>query len=497
MSEDKTSEFLRTVESSARSILRKNNERNQQSNTTSLENEALDSNNGSTVHPKLKASPFYNAWEGWDKSRQKEMAAEDGLDVATEHCIRSSIPSRTMGQGKGKGRSSLARKAMEKQKAASDGLILDSSALRKRFRCDERLVHDNQRDGDCNEALESTDGEESEHPIQALLSQHVASMTARVHQMTKKNLSTMSSIVSDTHKKALEKERLQALPSIDKEVMHDGCSDHPLREGRDDKQVEACDLLPDDAKEYRGTNQPFDDASYEVSKPILKESNRVIPSLTPESWPLVVLEEIVNPIGNATSYLSIHRIQTTTGEGPSQTHCWILDFYNHKYQSEKRYILYDDEMASLITSMPNVESDNRCDEDEQSDDGVLVHEESTSRTIHGTSFNGNCVVRIQKSGMKLTATISFSLEQSELHETTIELKLCLPIYEIIAGLNLHHLCKTFDARFWLSGDNGDRVWKKLVSQIEVVMHKRVSKNGQLKMSTHILGVALTDSNFVS
>ena len=428
-------------------------------------------------------------------------------------------------------------------------LVMDSSVLRKRFRCDERLgvidhetiVNENcdlrtiRNDGDISCNRQHADGAKAaksasvtrnskaepcadttspDHPIEVLITEHVKVMRSSIDRMTKRRLSTKSSDVLKCHLDTLQKEKderkLRMMEEIEEmksklDENESGCEDGqniPIENGhrhRDTKDAVDQSLAA-------GSDQSVP-ISRSTRRATLKESSRIIPGVPPERWNLVVMERISEACHLSISRIHVAHSQKQTHyssplddegeEASEEEHCWTFDFHDRMYQHLERYVLDDDDMLSLVNLIAPIplpiplpipiSRNNDGNLQVESSDGVLVYQDSISRLVRGRDVVGDCYVRIHTSRAHesvMVATLSIHFPQSagdggggggddqgEQHEISVDPRFCLnvPIYEIVAILNLHYLCKTIDCAFWLSPGNGERVWGKLIEKIDVVV----------------------------
>ena len=428
-----------------------------------------------------------------------------------------------------------------------DKLVMDSSVLRKRFRCDERLgvidhetiVNENcdlrtiRNDGDisCNrqhvdsaKAAKNTsatrtskaepcaDITSSDHPIEALITEHVKVMRSSIDRMTKRRLSTKSSDVLKYHLDTLQKEKDESKLRMIKEIEEMKSKLDENESGCEDGQ----NIPIENGHRHRDTKDAVDQslaAGSDQSVPIsrstrratLKKSSRIIPGVPPERWNLVVMERISEACHLSISRIHVAHLQNQThysspsdegGEGASEEeHCWTFDFHDRMYQHLERYVLDDDDILSLVNLIAPIPlpiplpipipRNNDGNRQVESSDGVLVYQDIISRLVRGRDVVGDCYVRIHTSRAHesvMVATLSIHIPRStgdggggdgqgEQHEISVDPTFCLnvPIYEIVAILNLQYLCKTLDCAFWLSPGNGEHVWGKLIEKIDVVV----------------------------
>ena len=81
---------------------------------------------------------------------------------------------------------------------------------------------------------------------------------------------------------------------------------------------------------------------------------------------------------------------------------------------------------------------------------------------------GDYIVRNCRSGRKVEAILSIHLHHGF---SPLSGDLVVPVYEIIAILNLYYHCKALDTRFWMSPGNGD-IWEKLFDKIDLLIPDR-------------------------
>ena len=475
--EDESPDFLRNVESSARRILRKHNAI--RSGKTILKT--------SDPQQMIKASPFYEPRKERNPNRHKKLSVEDINTQASELHIHSKLSSNKIPvvynrrrKNNKKNNACTPAKGLKKRECSReswrlDDIILDSSTLRNRFRSDQRPVCENQDGG-------AQGGDNLiEHPIRILITKHVDSITATFNQMTKKMLSSMSSKVAEARVRDLLDRREERISSeILEQSKDDGDIDGILKNECATQESKVSDLDGSVCHEDFGFDNNNDSfVSCGTQKSSLNTSNRVIPSVPPEIWPLVVFEHLGKASYANSSYVSIHRLRSRV-ESEKEAY-WTLDLYDHMYQIVQRYILYDNEMDSLA-ALFSLADNNMNSSSQDLCNGALVHEEKIKRVDCNNHEDIYSVkVHVCTSDEMWMAIIYICLQGERDDQWDSEAKIHLPIHEVIALLHLHCLCNTSNAPFWHSTKNGDLVWKRLINNINV--EKSIKVRGESQIQT--------------
>lgn len=422
----KSSDFLSNLEYSARKILQRNND----IRTGKTDGKESISNESDALR-KMNKSPFLSSPDLIQKRSGKSKCSD--TKSSSVYRIRSALP-RNNGWNYGKSASSK----FDKDRENAQKLGLDSSALRKRFRCDLEIF-----DEEGNTSKEK-------HPIRILMTEHLISMTAKVDQMTRKRLSSLSSAVAKDQIESLEK----SVVSMTTEASN------LTRSEKDENSLNLYyenNASPADAQKRTGSGLDF-----KTKKSILKESDRAMPPVPPECWDFVVLESIDDE-----TFLSISRIRALDSEYLEKDHYWIFNIRDTMYRSIERFVLLDDEMVLLVNSL-HITGMKDGQPGQRFDESAVVHEQKITRAVDGMNLVGDYIVRNCRSGRKVEAILSIHLHHGF---SPLSGDLVVPVYEIIAILNLYYHCKALDTRFWMSPGNGD-IWEKLFDKIDLLIPDR-------------------------
>ncbi len=145
------------------------------------------------------------------------------------------------------------------------------------------------------------------------------------------------------------------------------------------------------------------------------------------------------------------------------------------------------EVSSLLTLINDDISDKiMIDASNTTKRMNTVYEAKVERSVEGIEYEGTGRITVHVDEGKIHADISLQLhlplakeqEIKEVEQAMMEFNISLQVYEIIAGLGLHHLCKIHDVDFWLSDcrKESEFVWVPLLNAMIIVIENEVSKN---------------------
>ena len=449
---DEMSQFLTNVEESARSILRKNNaiERNEvrcEGKEVSLRSKPR------RRHDKLEASPLFKSSISNQKSGRGGCGSlEEGNHLGT-HGLKNT----------GWNRKSLVGKA---PRSKPNGAMLDAATLRKRFRCDEYLIFPSKGNGCHTESRPAS--VRKDHPIQYLISQHVATIASKFDAMTQKRLLSMWAELRQSHLNELHQGRM---PCWNKSVAEED-NKRVIKENRCNGNNE---IKVDVEVSLNRRLEGLQDSTCKHSR-VLVESKRLLPIAPPKRWTIVAREKINSYSEAGDCRISIHR---TSGK---DIHCWIVELL-YSNNSKERYILYDDEITYLVTSLSPFDAADFQVCNVKHDAYTLVHHEIIDIGDTGNGDGGSSLtdidarIYIRQRDSILVAILSVQVVGGD-EDNSCPCPLAqilIPIYEIISVLELYHLFEALDTEFWTSKSvEALYIWKKLIRSIEITFDLKVS-----------------------
>ena len=444
---DETSQFLDNVEASARSILRKNNAIGR--DEVRCEAKIPFPSKSRRIRDKLEASPLYNC----NTSKKVSIRGESG----SSQCNLLRMQPMKI---KGSNRKSLVGKS---SRSRPNDVILDVATLRNCFRCDEYLIFSSGGDGGHAKSRPSVG--RKDHPIQFLISQHVATIAAKFDVMTQKRLSSMRAELTQSHLNELHQRRMQcwnnSVAKLDDEpvIKVEMCDD---KDGAKTEIKVSLDSIPDGSQ---------DSARRDLGVTLVK-SKRLVPTVPPERWTIVARERIRNYSEAGDCRLFISRI------GDKDAHCWIIELLD-RHECKDRYILYDDEINYLVSSLPQFNADDFPVED-VNNACTLVHNEimeiGDTGDVDGdtTRTSIDARIHIDQRGSILEAVLSVQIVGGVEGNRCPLAEVRIPIYGIIAAFELHHLFEALDTAFWTSKSNETFfIWKKLIRSIDITFDLEV------------------------
>jgi hypothetical protein len=424
---DETSQFLSRIEESARSILRKNN--------------AIGGNE--VLSPKCNSN----------LSRNESMCGKSS-DEEFNARLRPF----------GSNRKTSRKKALSKTKP--EEVILDVATLRKYFRCDEYLILS--KGGATSNANKRAPrpfgGERKDHTIQYLIASHVAAIAAKFDAMTQKRLVSMRVEVRDGFLNEMVQERIQCGEKIVKD--DEWAEKLQNKDARDGSKADMVETGQRIGKVSKGALVSSVSEEHSAVLQLVK-SKRLVPIVPPPCWTIVARESISNYSEIDNCRLFIHRID---GKG---VHCWTIELFDRN-ECKESYILYDNEITSLVSSLSRfIPDDMFIEEDFKSNNGILVHQEMI-KIIGESDSNADARIHVHQRGLFLLAVLSFQIAGDESGNDRISAELSIPIYEVIAMLGLHQLFEALNAEFWTSSSNEVHyIWRKLICRIDVEINLEV------------------------
>jgi len=457
---DETSQFLSRIEESARSILRKNNAIGGNEVLSRCEQESGIDTCGATYsksqrilfNTKLGSNPLYKC--NLNVSMKESMRGRS-LDEESNLRLHPFGPSRK----------TLMKKALSKTKP--EEVIADVKTLRKCFRCDEYLIFSKGDASNTNKgALRTSGGKRNkDHTIQYLIANHVAAIAAKVDLMTQKGFLSMRAKLRDGFLNEMVKERMQRGEKIVKDgEWAEKLQNHHTRDGSKADMVGTGPRIDKALKEALVSSVREEDSAVELVK-----SKRLVPVAPPSYCTIVARESISNYSEVDNCRLFIHRI------GGKGVHCWTIELFD-RTECKESYILYDNEITSLVSSLSRfIPDDILIEEDFKSNNGILVHQEMI-KIVGKSDLNADARIHVHQRGLFLVAVLSFQIVEDESGNGGLSVELSIPIYEVIAMLGLHQLFEALDAEFWTSSSNeAHYIWRKLICRIDVEIDLEVRK----------------------
>lgn len=442
---DETSQFLSRIEESARSILRKNNaiggnevlstKCEQESGATCLKSQSI-------IFNKLGSNPLYKCNLNLSRKESMRRSSDEEFNLRLHPF--------------GPNRKTLRKKSLSKTKP--EEVILDVATLRKCFRCDEYLIFSNGDASNTNKgAHRSFGGERKDHTIQYLIANHVAAIAAKFDVMTQKRLVLMRAEVRYGFLNEMVQERMQCGEKIVKDdEWAEKLQNHHTRDGSKADMVGKGPRIDKASKGSLVLSVREKDSAVELVK-----SKRLVPRVPPSCWTIVARESISNYSEVDNCRLFIHRI------GGKGVHCWTIELFD-RTECKESYILYDNEITSLVSSLSRfIPDDILIEEDFKSKNGILVHQEMI-KIVGKSNVNADARIHVHQRGLFLLAVLSFQIVEDESSNDGLSAELSIPIYEVIAMLGLHQLFEALDAEFWTSSSNEVQcIWRKLICRIVV------------------------------
>ncbi len=572
--QQRTADFIRDVELSAKKILRddhsskykiqtqKHSSKKTSSSSSSSSATTTTKNTNPTavaatmshkelLHHKLKGSPFYEAWEEWNKSKNMKKQAildngssgsssnyhyngnddnnyddDNGMFVNGASNKHNSIKA-YIGQGH-----SRTKQLSHSQNRFDMKEHLTIKSLRKRFRCDQDLELEDERNykmapsaaavvvGKESREQQLKDKEENghngedeggrgdtlsqQHPLEEYLFRHVNTIRSRMKVMTQKRIESMPHIKDIQSCWDINKVGLRQGGSMKKgmseggddeegakdeerssELQGDNCQlqsvplhkatqayvnfDCTKKEGEDSDVATCTDSL---------TTSPLNNEIYSemhINEHGIDNYEESSIKIIPECWPFLIEEDLFDGELKVSIHLMRSRknnedessTTTTSTRDDHQYEYWVIDFYNKQFQKLNTFMLLEDELEEFIRRInlserslsPKIE----CQK--------IVHIQEIRKNVGGFKFDGKYSVTIRFNEHRdIVASIQIKFHDIESQYGTtrnMPIESTYPVYEIVARLDLFHICKACDLKFWTAEQNGKIIWERLFGIVHV------------------------------
>ncbi len=466
-----------------------------------------------TLHRKLKDSPFYESWEEWNKSKRNTISANNNnTNTMEDHGL---FAKRIMGGNKSINSNVSHRiKPLKKYKESSScetderfdmKTQLHANALRKRYRCDQALMDVKSDDNDAetddkagdDKVTQSHNKESSghgqiqsndpvkvqaHHPLYESLLNHINAVSGRIRLMAKKRFEARVQI-KDVHECwMVNAEGLSRSSNVQNETIEvDGDDKMSFNRKQVDPkllgettQIQSVSLGQATQAFRSHCITKVDSSSSCIMSPAnVSTSNNYynylpIVKITPESWPLIVFEEI--------SYkrfkVSIHLMRGRSAEHDDNNihEYWVIDIYDISYKLKKRLVLLYKEVKSITKDYHVLRSVSFLKREK------IVHRQEITKDVGEMTLTGQYFVGIHvNEDRTITASFTIKFENIESHYgfASVEpYKADCPVYEIIIRLHKHNICKAFDYDFWSSENNGELIWSPLLDLMKFKFVKK-------------------------
>ena len=445
--------------------------------------------NGNSLYLKLKESPFYESWEQWNRTKQhnKDLFA-NSLDAGIYDMKKGMTTSSALSCNEKR-----CKKCNESDRYDMK-IHLQSSALRKRYRCDQTLeMQEDENETGKKSQLQVVENQHKKeettintHPLYDSLFRHVGTVTARIKRMTQKRLLSRDQIknvhscwvinkegLSRTIKRNFKNYDSNRFEKIHVEVLLGNKSQIQSVPLNWAAQLFNTNKSKKEDYSRKNVNHRHNSKSYpthhEVEKNILKH----IPvKLTPECWPLIIHENI--SYGQYKISISTMKERHTERTDCQSQEYWIVDVFGKSYKLLRRFVLLRSEVESINSSLPIKQFEfplhkRKC-----------VHLQEIDRETMDLKLLGECRVwvYIAKDARTIAAAFQFSFENGESRygiTCTAPIEVQCHVSEIMIRLRKHFICKAFDYEFWFSENNGKMIWEPLINQMNFdVVDSKVS-----------------------
>lgn len=402
--DENLSAFLKDVESSARTILRKNNEIRCHHNQIESNSNKCSSKKNFSIQDSSKARKEPNTKANKSASLDHTNFKFDNNPLGVQ-CISS-----------GRSDENILRDIVN-----DSDTELKSEYLRNRYR--------NVSSWEEEESCDSIDESVHPNPLKELLGKHIADSRCSMNNMTAKRLSKFDDHVYHETVATLEKLQAKCLQE-DEDFILESSSQHWL-----DK--DSC--MDEDTQLYEENRQPL----------IPKPSSRIISKLPPSRWPLAISEPI--SLFGEFSFVSIHRY--CDKDHKEVEPLFTIDFHNSTLQRASRKILYERDMEAVSSFAENsfkLASPvyEICPSDDVLREWHVVYAAQNPEILKDYEFSHNHLISMRVGSTKCVSTD-------------------VPTNVIIAVIGLFHVVASSDVSFWTSNENAETVWEPLMKHLEV------------------------------
>ncbi len=407
-------------------------------------------------------NPYSNSRERCGKTTCDKSSLE--MDGSTHTKIAPRPRCRTRNKSKATNRKSMMSKK---------NVVLDSNALRKRFRCD-KVAHNGEEE-DIEKIVQTpTKVSQNHKPIHLLVKRHVETIRDRTRMTVRRRMSRISLDVRESHRKMLEKGM-----TCDFKDIHDESALMSKKSFQNIANPETSTIPKNNLSRCSMVdNKPTIDMECipsSVPTDVYVKFDHVPPVSQVERWELVVKEPIsIHSItGCIENYaISVCRVRGACNQEESKE-CfvngrWVIDIYPQGNRPTHRCVLSDTEVSALLPSKLQTEKQVASLKPK------IVYAEDVSKSYGGSNYDGVCTVQVHVKGQEVVASMLFHLTRKKYAEKdSVELKLELPIYEIIAGFGLNTICHALDDGYWFSECNREFIWSPLIKTTALVKKNEV------------------------